>query len=137
MHTTNYENTFIWVAEDCPVTEAETPLPRGGKPTIASLQFELITARPYELTSDDVLFEVYAKRQRLSESDRDEARVQFFAKPQACLRASPLGKRYGWGIHSDADGHVAIYAIGTDEYEVFAADDSTTQLRAMRSKRAR
>lgn len=137
MHTTNYVNTFIRVAEDCPATEAESPLPRGGKPTVASLQFELITARPYELTSDDVLFEVHAERQGLSAPDRDEARVQFFAKPQACLRASPLGKRYGWGIHSDADGHVAVFAIGTDEYDALVADESITQLRAMRSKRAR
>ena len=29
--------------------------------------------------------------------------------------------RYGWGIHSDHDGRVAIYAVGTPEYESLAA----------------
>ncbi len=27
----------------------------------------------------------------------------FFSKGQPCLRASDLGKKYGWGIHSDSE----------------------------------
>ena len=59
-HSTNYRSTFIQVAEDGPVSAAELPQPRGGKPTVAGLQHELITQHPYELTSDDVLFTVQA-----------------------------------------------------------------------------
>jgi hypothetical protein len=47
-----------------------------------------------------------------------------------------LGKRYGWGIHHDADGRVALVALGSDEYEALAGDPAVTQRRAMRSKRA-
>ena len=39
MHTTHYVNTFIEVAEDCPVLQAEIPPSRGGAPTVAGHQF--------------------------------------------------------------------------------------------------
>ncbi|PPF81454.1 hypothetical protein C5E07_14350 [Pseudoclavibacter sp. RFBJ3] len=136
MGTTNYASTFIQIADDCPVDEAEAPPESAKGPTIASLQHALIAAHPYEYTSDDVLFETYAVRNAVPAEERDAARVAFFAKDQACLRASPLGKRWGWGIHSDDEARVALVPLGSDEYEEKAGDASLTQLKAMRSKRA-
>ncbi|MFD1713392.1 DUF6157 family protein [Amnibacterium flavum] len=136
MGTTNYANAFIQVADDCPVAEGLEPPTNAKGPTIATLQYELIAAHPYELTSDDVLFAVHAQRQEIPESERVEARAAFFAKDQACLRSSPLGKRYGWGTHHDAEGRLAVVPLGSDRYEELAADSSLTQLKAMRSKRA-
>lgn len=136
MGSTNYTGTFIQVADDCPTAAAEQP-PVGGKaPTIAALQYALIAEHPYEFTSDDVLFEVYAVRQGISTDERPGARETFFAKGQPCLRSSPLGKRYGWGIHHDADSRVALVPLGSDEYRALAADPTVTQVKAMRSKRA-
>lgn len=136
MGSTIYTATFIAVAEDCPAAGPEEPPVSAKGPTVASLQYELISQRPYELTSDDVLFEVYATRQGIPEGDREAARAAFFAKDQACLRSSPLGKRYGWGIHHDSDGRVALVPLGSDDYESFVGDASLKQLKAMRSKRA-
>ncbi len=51
------------------------------------------------------------------------------------MRASPLGKRYGWGVHADAEGHIAIYAVESQRYRELASDPKIKQLRAMRSKR--
>lgn len=135
MGSTNYFETFIQVAEDCPVGDATEP-PVTKTPTIARLQYELISRRPHELTSDDVLFEVYATRKGIPAGDRLAAREEFFSQAQACLRASPLGKRYGWGIHHDAEGRIALVPLGSDEYRNLAADESVKQLKAMRSKRA-
>lgn len=136
MGSTNYSGTFIQVADDCPVDAAEPP-PVGGKaPTVAALQYALISEHPYELTSDDVLFEVHATRQSIPAAARPAAREEFFAKDQACLRSSPLGKRYGWGIHHDAESRVALVPLGSDEYLTLAADPAVKQLKAMRSKRA-
>ena len=136
MATTNYASTFIQGADDCPVTEAEVPRAKAGKATVASLQYDLLAAKPYELTSDDLLFEVHATRRGVTDSDREQARNAFFAKSQACLRASPLGKRYGWGLHHDEHGRVALVGLGTEEYARLAKDDTLKQLKAMRSKRA-
>jgi Family of unknown function (DUF6157) len=134
-HTTNYSDTFIAVAEDCPVDSAEVPIAKAA-PTIASLHYDLIAAAPYTHTSDDVIFETYAIRAELSDDEKQAAREAFFSKGQPCLRSSPLGKRYGWGTHHDSDGRVALIAVGTPEYERLAADATVTQTRAMRSKRA-
>src|SRR5690606_17859415 len=46
LHTTNYSNTFIAVADDCPVHAAEVPLPKAA-PTVASMQYELLHSAPY------------------------------------------------------------------------------------------
>lgn len=61
-HTTNYINTFIEVAEDCPALIAEVPKQKGEQKTVALLQYELITKHPYKYTSDDVLFQVYVTK---------------------------------------------------------------------------
>lgn len=134
MHTTDYTNTFIAVAEDCPIERAEVPVGKSA-PTIASLHHDLLAAAPYALTSDEVIFETYAIRAGLAEDEREAAWAEFFSKGQPCLRSSPLGKRYGWGTHHDAAGRVALVAVGTPEYERLAGDPSVTQTRAMRSRR--
>jgi len=133
-HTTNYTDTFIAVAEDCPVKAAEIPVEKAGKKTVASAQFERIMHHPYTYTSDDVIFGVYAEKNNLSENKA--GRDQFFSKGQPCLRASPLGKRYGWGIHCDAEGKVALYPVESDDYKKLENDPKLVHTRAMRSKRA-
>jgi hypothetical protein len=131
-HTTNYIDTFIQVAEDCPASRGEVPSLKSGKETIASIQFELCKD-PYRLTSDEVLFGVYARRNDLTEAELEEAREQFFSKGQACLRASPLTKRYGWGVHSDKEGKIALYGCETDEYRKLSGSNSLKVVKAMRS----
>lgn len=136
MHTTNYFNTFIQIAEDSPAKEAEVPPATDKAPTVARLQFELMYDQPYTQTSDDILFEVYARKNNIAAKDRKAAREQFFSKGQPCLRASPLTKRYGWGVHSNAEGKVALIPAGTKEYAQFQTDKKQVQTKAMRSKRA-
>lgn len=133
--TTNYVDTFIAVAADCPVDVSTVPPDSRGVKTIARLQFELLTEHPYRFTSDDVLFEVAARRHHVSDADRADARVAFFSKDHACLRASPLSKRYGWGTHHDGEGRVALVAVESHEYSALLADSTLTQLQAMRSRR--
>ena len=134
-HTTNYANTFIEVAEDCPVTVAVPPQ-KGDKKTVASLQYSIILEHPYRYTSDDVLFAVYAERQAVPEKDRATGRESFFSKGQPCMRASPLPKRYGWGIHSDEEGRLALVAVEDTNYKKLASDPTIAHLEAMRSKKA-
>lgn len=135
IHTTNYQDTFIMVADDCVAEKGEVPKHKNNSPTIASLQFDLISSHPYQYTSDDVLFQVYAKRKNLVAQEMEEARKLFFSKGQACLRASPLTKRYGWGIHSDREGKIALYGRETRSYKAFARNKNLNILKAMRSSK--
>lgn len=134
MHSTNYFNTFIEVAEDCPAQAAEIPPQKGEALTVANLHFDMIAHHPYKYSSDDVVFRAYAAKNSIQE-DLQHAREAFFAKGQACLRCSPLGKRYGWGVHSNSEGKVAIYPLESEEYQRFAQDEHIKHLKAMRSKR--
>lgn len=135
--TTNYYDTLIEIAEDCPVETATIPPIKGDTKTIAARQYEMIADHPYEHTSDDVLFAVHAQRHEIPKANRTRAREEFFAKDQPCLRASPLGKRYGWGIHSDSKGRVALVAAESGEYQALKADPAIAAVKAMRSRRAK
>ncbi len=135
MKSTNYQNTFIAVAEDCPVSQAAIPPLRGSEKSAVNLQFETLRDNPYRYTSDDILFSVYALKNHIPKSNYDSERELFFSKSQACLRCSPLSKRYGWGTHHNAEGKVALYAIDSDDYKKLAQDSALTQVKAMRSKR--
>lgn len=135
MKTTNYHDTFIEVAEDCPANIAEIPPDTAKQRTVARIQYELLHDAAYQYTSDDVLFNVYAIRNNIARRDAVPAREQFFSKAQACLRASPLAKRYGWGVHSDSKGRIAIYAVQSEEYAKLARDKSLKHLKALRTSR--
>ncbi len=136
MHTTNYADAFIAVAEDCPLDAAVAP-PEREPATVARLQYEALIDAPYRFTSDDLVFGVQAARAGLPTDEMDAARAAFFSKGQPCLRSSPLAKAYGWGFHFDADGKVALVPTGSPQYAELAAADGLKQLRAMRRSRAR
>ena len=134
MHTTNYFNTLIEIAEDCPLAAAEEPPMKGEDKTVARLQFEMILEHPYRYSSDEVIFGIFAARNGLQGSLQTE-RELFFSKGQACLRSSPLPKRYGWGVHHNAEGKVAIYPVDSEEYRRLATDTGVKKVKAMRSRR--
>jgi len=134
IHTTNYTDTFIKIADDCPATAGERP-PSGNKKSIAELEYEMLHGHPYKYTSDEVLFRVYAQRNDLTETEQAEAKALFFSKGQPCFRASPLTKRYGWGVHYDHKGRMALYGCETADYGKFSGDDQLKILKAMKAKR--
>lgn len=133
-HTTNYFDTFIEVADDSKAACGTRP-PAKVKKTIAELQYEMIAENPYQFTSDDILFQVFAERNDLAATEHNQAKEQFFSKGQACLRTSPLSKSYGFGIHFDNKGKVALYGRETPEYDSFVANPKVKKVKAMRSKR--
>lgn len=126
-HTTNYVDTFIAVAPDTKAVTAAVP-PARDAPTVAQIQYEMLVDDPYVHTSDDIVHASQGQR-------RGIAREEFFATGQPCLRTSPLVKTYGWGLHHDAQGRIALYAVESAEYRELAARADLTQLQAMRSSR--
>lgn len=134
-HTTNYRNIFIEIASDSAIAKAEIPPEKGGKKTVANLQFDMINQFPYRYTSDDVVFRVFAQRNGLAESEYEEARTTFFSKGQPCLRTSPLAKRYGWGIHHDQHGKIALYGVDSEKYRQFLIDHNVKKIKAMKYSR--
>ena len=135
----NYYETFIRVAPDSSATEGTVPKERGGKKPLGLIQYELISENPYGLTQEDVLWKGHVRHKGLTGEDASpEAREAFFAKDQACMRASALPKRYGWGLHFDKEGKVKLYGVETEEYARLSnPSESGLKVKdAMRSKRA-
>ena len=134
MHSTNYRNTFIAVADDCPAETGSVP-PEKPEPTVARMQYEMIAEHPYRYTSDEVAFALHARKHQVEPADLESRRAAYFAKGQPCLRSSPLGKRYGWGIHHDAESRVAIVPRESEDYRRLSRDPALKQVKAMRSAR--
>lgn len=135
-----YRDTFITVAADCPTSTPVVPEPYRGRRTVAMIQYELLADAPYRWRHSDVLvLTVLGQRGVEAPADDELAafREEYFAQPRACLRSSPLPKRFGWGVHFDREGRCALYGVGTPDYERFASGsiDGVKLLRAMRTSR--
>lgn len=131
----SYINTFITVSDDSKATAAVVPVQRNGKPTIASIEYDLIKNSPYNYTQEDVQFMTYLIKNQIEGENVEELRDQFFSKPKACFRASPLVKNYGWGIHYNEQGKIAIFEVNSEAYNDFLNQEHITKLKGMRSKR--
>jgi hypothetical protein len=132
----NYYDTLVEVADDCPVSAAQVPQARGGKKAKAVVEYELLVEHPYSYTEEDIAFEVYALLHEIPKAKWPTERRKFLSKGHPHLRVSALAKRYGWGIHNNAEGKIALIAVESREYEQLLNDPHTTKVKAFRSKRA-
>ena len=132
VHSTNYFDTFIEVAEDTKADCGTRP-PIKNKKTVAEMQYELMVNNPYKYTSDEIFFQVFADKNDLTQAEYTQAREVFFSKGQPCFRASPLTKTYGFGVHSDSEGKVALFGMETENYQLFLADTKIKKVKAMKS----
>jgi hypothetical protein len=135
VYSTNYFNAFICIADDCSEKQGEIPPLNDKAKTVARLQYEILNENPYRFTSDEVLFSVYAERNGLNEGELQEQRQLFFSKGQPCFRSSPLTKRYGWGIHSNHEGKIALFGCETPEYKKLSEDESVKVIKAMKTNK--
>ena len=137
----SYYDTFIQVAPDCPVRTAVVPTSKRAAKTIPQIEYELLVGSPYTLTQEEFLFAVHVQRSGLSKRDLEMCRAdlwrEFFSKSRACLRASQLPKKFGWGLHFDSEGRIALVAMESEAYRAFAEGQGvSTVLTAMRNKKA-
>ncbi|MBP1916040.1 hypothetical protein J2Z23_003022 [Lederbergia galactosidilyticus] len=44
-------------------------------------------------------------------------------------------KKFGWGIHYDQEGKIAIYGVNSVEYQQFLDNDQIQKRKGMRSQR--
>ena len=134
----SYKETFITVAPDCPVVTSEIPTSKREKTPLHIIQYELLSKYPYKLDHEELVFEVYLKKEGLhdiSDDERKDLWVNLFAKGHPCLRASALTKRYGYGAHYDENGKIALYPMESSDYKKFVENKSIKKLAGMKSKR--
>lgn len=64
----------------------------------------MIAHHPYIYTEEDLAFEIYAVLHHIPKAMWPKERQKFLSKGHPHLRVSALPKRYGWGIHNNAEG---------------------------------
>ncbi|MFF2480234.1 DUF6157 family protein [Paenibacillus sp. NPDC058071] len=139
----NYYNTFITIAPDSTALTGIVPPDKKNGLSKPSIEYELAVDRPYVYSMEQLLYEVHLLHKGFSDQEKAEngesIRAAFFGKSQACLRTSMLPKKYGWGIHFNKEGKLALYPVDSPEYAHYAsgADGSVKVVPAMRSARAK
>lgn len=97
---------LILVAEDCPVDKSEAPS-TGKKKTIARYDYEILIANPYKYTERELFKEVHhVQRKRL------HLKIDTYN-----IKRSMLVQRYGWGVHRDNEGRLALIPMESAEYK--------------------
>lgn len=133
MHTTDYTDTLILPAPD---TKAESAVaPPAGTGSVAELQYARLAGGDYTWSSDDLVFDVHCERKAIPETERAAERERFFSKGQPCLRTSPLAKTYGWALHFDSTGRIALLPMGSERLTELEADPVVRVRAAMKSSR--
>lgn len=139
----NYYQTFITVAPDCPSREGTVPPLRKGGATKSRIEYDLLSSHPYTYTQEGLIFEVYIRHKLIPEEELrargTQIREELFQKSQACLRASMLPKKYGWGLHFDRAGKIALYGLESSDYQKYLLNEGNELklLPAMRNSRLR
>ena len=134
-------NTFVKISPDSTAIKAVIPEARDDKKTIQVIQYELLSAKPYSLTLQELIFEVFVQRNHISSTDLALHKItiwtELFSKNHPCMRASMLPKEYGWGVHYDTEGKIALHAVESESYRRLCAFGEGVQKveAAMRSKR--
>jgi hypothetical protein len=139
--TMGYVDTFIQIAADCPVTCSAVPVTKKESKPAHVIQYELLSQNPYKYNHEELLFEVHIRHKNIPDDElekrRDEIWEELFQRNHPCLRASMLPKKYGWGVHYNDEGKIALYPMESAEYQryVKTGGDNPKLLYAMRSKR--
>ncbi|WP_438447611.1 DUF6157 family protein [Gorillibacterium sp. sgz5001074] len=136
-------NSFVLVSPDCPVEHSVEPVvKKDAKPSVHALQYELLSSKPYRYTLDDLIYEVHIRHKEipaeLVEAEGERIREELLSKSHPCMRASMLPKKYGWGVHYDEEGKLALVAMESPEYQTFAEGKDGGGVKvepAMRNKR--
>ena len=99
------------------------------------VEYELLAENPYTYTEEDIAFGVYAALHDIAKASQPAERKKFLSKGHPHLRVSALAKRYGWGIHNNAEGKIALIAVESPEYKQLLDDPQTVKIKAFRSTR--
>src|SRR4030042_5249731 len=99
------QEKLVKIAEDCPVVQAVEP-PDGEKKTIPRVEYETLKENPYKFTEKEFFYEVNAIR-------RNKAGLKL---ENYLIRRSLLPRVYGWGIHINEQGKLALVAMESSRY---------------------
>lgn len=115
---------LILVAANCPVNKGTEPPDDRKSKTISRIKFELLTAKPYEFTEEEFFKNVHHVIR-----NKSDLKIKSYL-----LARVQLARQWGWGIHRDSNGKLALVGWETPEYRRLKNDPSVKQTRAYRAR---
>jgi Family of unknown function (DUF6157) len=103
--------------------------------SIAGLEHALLIEAPYQYTCEELILNVHRYHKSIDDTELDAFKSFLFAKSHPCMRLSMLTKRWGWGVHYNELGRLAIYVAETQEYHHLSTRSGLRVLAASPSSR--
>jgi len=105
-HRRTKQEELIEVAEDYVEKFSEEP-PDVVPKTITRLEYELLITNPYKFTEREFFYEVHVVHRK-----RADLKIETYQ-----IKRSPLVKSFGWGIHRNQEGKLALVPLESDRYK--------------------
>ena len=128
------KETLITVAEKCPANHGMEPSTNRAEKTVTMHYHDLFIENPYCFTYEQAKREVHENRR-----GKTDLKLNSYD-----MRRSELCKVWGWGVHQDKNGKLALVGCETDEYrrsprnpivqKVKALNPSAAQLKSFHNK---
>lgn len=103
-------NTLIQIASTS-VKQSTVPISKSGKKTEAILLYEVLINNPYRFKQNELFAEVYFKIKQ-----KPHLKIETYM-----MQRSELCSLFGWGIHGDEEGRLALVPSESDMYKVLFA----------------
>ncbi len=129
-HILNLKNTFIQISETCPFRFGLPHKLRLNINSIAHYQYQMLFENPYAFNAEELLFSAYAIHHNIDPVLWKFEQYKYVVKEQPNLRSSPLCQTYGWGLHCDEHGGIALCGAETDLYTEFCNNQDLKQYKA-------
>lgn len=113
---------LILVAYDCPVIESIVPGDKSPK-TVDRIVYEVLNEYPYQYSESELFIEVHINKRK-----RPDLKIDSYN-----IKRSPLLQKYGWGIHRNQAGKLALVPVNSEEYTQLSKTIKTT--RSYRNKK--
>jgi hypothetical protein len=115
---------LIEIASDSPAIRGEEPPDSGTRKSIARISYEVLAENPYRFNEREFYHEVHVVRR-----GRPHLKIENYN-----IKRLALVKSYGWGIHRNSDGKLALVACESNRYKELQADPRVKRTKAYRNQ---
>lgn len=118
----DFRNALIQVAEDCHAEKGIAPEP---KSKIAYIGYDELSKNPYKYSKLEFYKQVHHVRR-----GKLELKIETYN-----IRRNDLCKKYGWGIHINESGKLALVGCETEKYRELLNNSLVEKVNAFKKHR--
>ena len=112
---------LIKISEDSPTSNSLRPIKKN---TVEYIKFDILSEYPYKFTEEEFFEEVHFNRRK-----KYNLKIKTYS-----LKRLGLVKRYGWGIHINEKGTIAMIPCESEQYKTLLNNPKVKKSKAYRNK---